>query len=84
MVQGAPRTSMESAVTEIDWRKRSIEMHRRAQKAEGVLMKMQDAHKETAKFSFKKLIDYHLYGSILLNCYPSLFPKSAGFTDKDK
>lgn len=67
------KTSSES------WKKSCHEMHRRAQKAEGELMRMKQAHAEAARHSFKTHIDYYTYGFMLLNCNKTLFPKK-GFT----
>jgi hypothetical protein len=58
-----------------DWKRRSIEMHRRAQKAEGELKRMKAAHEEVCLFAFKKSIDYRLYGWLLLNHFQKLYPK---------
>ncbi|SCB30772.1 hypothetical protein [Rhizobium lusitanum] len=51
------------------------ELHRRAQKAEGKLQRMEEAHRIACRHAFTKSIDYHLYAHILLNCNQSLFPK---------
>ena len=56
-------------------REASQNLHRRAQTAEGKLRRMEAAHEEACRIAFTKSIDYHLYGSILLNCNKSLFPK---------
>lgn len=56
-------------------RERSANMHRRAQKAEGKLMRMEAAHADACEYAFRTHIDYTLYGSLLLNMNQSLFPK---------
>lgn len=61
-----------------DFRQRSIDMHRRAQKAEGELQRMKAAHAYVMDGVIKtsKYINYFQYGFMLLNCYSSLFPKN--------
>lgn len=61
------------------WKQACHDMHRRAQKAEGELMRMKQAHAEAARHAFKTHIDYYTYGFMLLNCNKTLFPKK-GFT----
>ena len=59
----------------LEERARSIPMHRRAQKAEGKLMRMEAAHADACEYAFRNNIDYAMYGSLLLNMNQSLFPK---------
>lgn len=61
----------------IDYKKRADDMHRRAQAAEGELMRMKEAHKWalTCFHRPEKPNDYYLYGYYLLNNNKSLFPK---------
>lgn len=65
----------------IDHKKRADDMHRRAQAAEGELMRMKAAHIDAINILTKPYrrtdwTDYHLYGFYLMHAYPSLFPKA--------
>lgn len=64
----------------VDHKKRADDMHRRAQAAEGELMRMKEAHRYATEvlknpLRRKDKDDYWLYGWILLKGFTSLFPR---------
>lgn len=68
----------------VDYRKRLIEMHRRAQRAEGLLMKLVEAHDTGTRYAEKhKGIGCHMYGCFVMGFYKSLWKKAKVHISKE-
>lgn len=62
-----------------DWKQRSIEMHRRAQKAEGLLMKLVEAHETGIRYAEKDkgyVKRQYIYGCFVMDFYKSVWKKA--------
>lgn len=69
----------------VDWQQRSIEMHRRAQKAEGLLIKLVEAHDTGTRYAekYKSYVSKQsMYGCFVMDCYKSVWKKAKAHISK--